>query len=290
MVNSILTIESRRNSILISIGNMAKYCQTSVQTLRLYDNKGLIKPAYVDPQTHYRYYQPEQIFQFNLIKYLQSTNLSLQEINKVLNDESINLTNFWQEQERKIQRQIEEQQQKLIIAQFQQKQLKNLTNMREHLGKPPYVKTIHKLIVRVPVTNRLGPTDIPDEAVTDLDHQLLSHHQIPNLEYGFSFAVNKNYDLASIQYQTIFKELVFPSSKKAQTSPSGFNIIDVSGRYLCINFKWSLSKYLECLKQLLAVKKDYSGMIFEESFPLSYYQNEFARGSQAITELRIKTD
>ena len=201
MVNSILTIESRRNSILISIGNMAKYCQTSVQTLRLYDNKGLIKPAYVDPQTHYRYYQPEQIFQFNLIKYLQSTNLSLQEINKVLNDESINLTNFWQEQELKIQRQIEEQQRKLIIAQFQQKQLKNLTNMREHLGKPPYVKTIHKLIARVPVTNRLGPTDIPDEAVTDLDHQLLSHHQIPNLEYGFSFAVNKNYDLASIQYQ-----------------------------------------------------------------------------------------
>ncbi|WP_283583595.1 MerR family transcriptional regulator [Limosilactobacillus difficilis] len=125
---------------MISIGQMAKYCQTSIQTLRLYDQKGLLTPALVDPQTHYRYYQPEQIFQFNLIKYLQSTSSSLQEIATVMNDNSINLSDFWQEQEQKIQHQIEEQQRKLVIAKFQQQQLNNLASMQAHLGKQPYVK------------------------------------------------------------------------------------------------------------------------------------------------------
>lgn len=49
---------------MLSIGQMAKVCQTSVQTLRLYDKQGLIRAAYIDPQSHYRYYNNDQIFQF----------------------------------------------------------------------------------------------------------------------------------------------------------------------------------------------------------------------------------
>lgn len=275
---------------MISIGQMAKYCQTSIQTLRLYDKKGLLTPAAVDPQTHYRYYQPEQIFQFNLIKYLQSTNSSLQEIKAIMTDNSVNLTDFWQEQERKIQHQIEEQQRKLVIARFQQRQLSNLAVMQAHLEKPPYIKEIHKVIGCVPVTGPLGPTAVPDQAVAALDHQLLGHRQIPNLEYGFSFRANKHADLAAIQYQTIFKELIFPPASPSAEYSEEFKTLDLSGRYLCINFKWSTANYLTYLKQLLAVKPDYSGLVFEESFPLSYYQNEFARGKQAITELRIRLD
>lgn len=275
---------------MISIGQMANYCQTSIQTLRLYDKKGLLIPAYIDPQTHYRYYQPEQIFQFNLIKYLQSTNSSLQEIKAVMSDDSVNLADFWQKQEQAIQRQIEEHQRKLVIARFQQQQLGNLAVMRAHLGKPSYVKKLRKVIGLVPVTGRLGPTDIPDRAVATLDHQLLEHHQIPNLEYGFSFRATAGHDLAAIQYQTIFKELIFPPAKPSSEQSGNFQTVDLSGRYLCINFKWSTTKYLAYLKQLLAVKPAYSGPVFEESFPLSYYQNEFARGQQAITELRIKLD
>lgn len=275
---------------MISIGQMANYCQTSIQTLRLYDKNGLLIPAYVNPRTKYRYYQPEQIFQFNLIKYLQSTNLSLQEINSVMTDESVNLTDFWQEQEDKIQRQIEEQQRKLVIARFQQQQLKNLAVMRKHLGKPPYVKQMHRLIGLVPVTQPLGPTDVPDQAVTVLDHQLLRHHQIPNLEYGFTFLVNRSLKLETIQYQQIFKELIFPPVNGWPKSSEDFQTIDLTGRYLCINFSWSTAKYLDYLKKLLAIKRQSSSLVFEESFPLSYYQNEFARGKQAITELRIKLD
>ncbi|WP_283583596.1 hypothetical protein [Limosilactobacillus difficilis] len=146
------------------------------------------------------------------------------------------------------------------------------------------------MIGLVPVTRQLGPTDVPDQAVATLDHQLLMHHQIPNLEYGFSFRSSQSDDLATIQYQTIFKELISPPADPSSAESKKFKMVDLAGRYLCINFKWSTAKYLAYLRQLLTVRSDYSGPIFEESFPLSYYQNEFARGQQAITELRIKLD
>lgn len=40
----------------ISIGEMAKMNQTTVTTLRLYDSMGLLKPCYIDKNSHYRYY------------------------------------------------------------------------------------------------------------------------------------------------------------------------------------------------------------------------------------------
>ena len=45
---------------LIPIGKMAKANNISIATLRLYDEMGLIKPSFIDPQTNYRYYDVNQ--------------------------------------------------------------------------------------------------------------------------------------------------------------------------------------------------------------------------------------
>lgn len=45
---------------LISIGKMAKMNRISIPTLRLYDERGLLKPRYIDPETGYRYYDINQ--------------------------------------------------------------------------------------------------------------------------------------------------------------------------------------------------------------------------------------
>lgn len=269
---------------MISIGKMAQYCHTSVQTLRLYANASLLVPAYVDPQSHYRYYQPEQIFQFNLIKYLQTTNLSLKEIKRVLSDDSINLQNFWSQQEENINEQIKEEYRKLALAQFQQRQLANLSVMKAHLNQGPYIKTIHKTIAMIPVSSPFGPNDVPDQSVAQLDQCLLDSGQIPNLEYGFTFKFAKNKEIKDIHYQAIFKELIFDDETK-----NSFQKVDVSGDYLCTNFMWSTHNYLSYLQQLFSAAGHPSqAVVYEESFPLSYVHNGFAKGKEALTELRIK--
>jgi DNA-binding transcriptional MerR regulator len=77
------------NSTLLSIGEMAEHCHVSIPTLRLYDHKGLLKPAYTNTKTGYRYYDIKQSGRLDLIRTLQSLGMSLEEIRSVLDQHSI---------------------------------------------------------------------------------------------------------------------------------------------------------------------------------------------------------
>ena len=55
----------------ISIGQMAKMNHTTVATLRHYDEKDLLKPIYVDPESNYRYYSVKQMYRLDMIQYMK---------------------------------------------------------------------------------------------------------------------------------------------------------------------------------------------------------------------------
>ena len=46
---------------LLSIGELAKIRNVNVQSLRYYEKLGILIPAYVNPESGYRYYSLEQI-------------------------------------------------------------------------------------------------------------------------------------------------------------------------------------------------------------------------------------
>ncbi|MGN0997527.1 MAG: helix-turn-helix domain-containing protein [Candidatus Ventricola sp.] len=76
---------------LISIGKMAELGGVTVPTLRLYDQLGLLKPSYVDPQSGYRYYSIHQNARLDMIAYMKELGMSLAEIADVLRREDITL-------------------------------------------------------------------------------------------------------------------------------------------------------------------------------------------------------
>lgn len=55
-----------RNSLL-SIGEAAKLKNISIKALRYYEKLGIFNPAYIDPQSGYRYYSPAQLFDLDVI-------------------------------------------------------------------------------------------------------------------------------------------------------------------------------------------------------------------------------
>lgn len=67
------------NMTLLSIGKMASLNRLSVSTLRLYDEKGLLKPKYIDPKTGYRYYSIDQNARLDVIIYMKELGMSLDE-------------------------------------------------------------------------------------------------------------------------------------------------------------------------------------------------------------------
>jgi PPM family protein phosphatase len=45
---------------LVTIGQFSKISLLSIKALRLYDELELLQPAFIDPRTGYRYYDPAQ--------------------------------------------------------------------------------------------------------------------------------------------------------------------------------------------------------------------------------------
>ena len=73
----------------IPIGKMAEINHTTVATLRLYDQKGLLCPRYTDPKTGYRYYSMDQSYRFDMICYMKDLGMSLGEIEYIFRKEDI---------------------------------------------------------------------------------------------------------------------------------------------------------------------------------------------------------
>ncbi|MCL2387660.1 MAG: MerR family DNA-binding transcriptional regulator [Defluviitaleaceae bacterium] len=70
------------NKNLISIGGMAKICEVSIKALRYYESIGILKPAYINPETNYRYYTIDQTHFAGLINFCINLDIPLKEMSK----------------------------------------------------------------------------------------------------------------------------------------------------------------------------------------------------------------
>lgn len=68
----------------LTIGQMAAINHLTPQTLRFYEQEGLLSPAVINPDTGYRYYHISQNARLNMIQYLKSLGVSLRQIKEHL--------------------------------------------------------------------------------------------------------------------------------------------------------------------------------------------------------------
>ena len=74
-------VESAR---MFSIGEFSRVSGLTVKTLRFYHEQGVLNPAFVDPQSGYRYYDPAQLETARAIVQLRELEFSLDEIKELL--------------------------------------------------------------------------------------------------------------------------------------------------------------------------------------------------------------
>jgi DNA-binding transcriptional MerR regulator len=65
---------------LFYIREIAATCGVSINALRFYETKGLVNPAYTDPESGYRYYSRENLLRLRAVLGLKDAGLSLPEI------------------------------------------------------------------------------------------------------------------------------------------------------------------------------------------------------------------
>lgn len=83
----------------LTIGELSRASGLSLKALRLYDARGLLRPAHVDALTGYRRYTAEQVEQARLIALLRRVDMPLSEIGSLLADapreRAARLTSWW---------------------------------------------------------------------------------------------------------------------------------------------------------------------------------------------------
>ena len=75
----------------LSIGKVSKLKDVSIKSLRYYDKIGILKPAFVNTETNYRYYTEEQLYLLDAITLCVKLGIPLKDLNKYVEHDSINL-------------------------------------------------------------------------------------------------------------------------------------------------------------------------------------------------------
>jgi DNA-binding transcriptional MerR regulator len=72
---------------LLSIGEISKYTGAGIKALRYYERINILKPAYVDPDSGYRYYSFNQTYLVSLIMFCIELDIPLKELTEFIGEQ-----------------------------------------------------------------------------------------------------------------------------------------------------------------------------------------------------------
>ena len=74
----------------LSIGKVSKLRNVSIKSLRYYDEIGILKPAYINEQTNYRYYTNNQLYVLDAITFCLELGIPLRDFSKYVEKDTLN--------------------------------------------------------------------------------------------------------------------------------------------------------------------------------------------------------
>jgi DNA-binding transcriptional MerR regulator len=140
---------------MFKIGEFSKISQVSIRSLRHYDEIGLLRPAYTDAFTGYRFYTADQLPRLNRIIALKELGLSLEEVGHVLNDNvsAREIRGMLRLKEAELRQRVREEQMRLVRVESRLRQI-------EEEGSMPRFEIILKKVLpkRVLSSRQVAPT------------------------------------------------------------------------------------------------------------------------------------
>ncbi len=117
-------------SVQLKIGEFSQLSQVTVKALHHYDQLGLLKPAYIDEFTNYRYYTVEQLPRIHRIMALKELGLTLEQIGLMLNEDvpTEQIRGMLRLKHVQARQQMREAQQQLAMIEFRLRMIEAETN------------------------------------------------------------------------------------------------------------------------------------------------------------------
>ncbi len=231
----------------LTIGEVAKVANISIQTLRYYDQIDLFKPAYTDPQTSYRFYKDSQLYHLDLIKSLKHLGTSLEEIKRVQQQSPQHLLRFLEKQELLIEERVKK------LKEVHQTLLKTKRQMHEQLAiltfNEVYFKEEEEERILMVETDNLTPEYIPNSYYTSLKTTVENEGSVIPNRYGCIFPFKQYTDILDIRYDYVFTPLM--TDRYIQLLSENMDVqTKKAGTYVCIAFIFETNTYFERYEQL----------------------------------------
>lgn len=254
---------------LLSIGRMAEMNHVTIAALRLYDEEGLLKPAYTDPSTGYRYYDIHQNARLDMIAYMKELGMSLQEIKKVLQSGDPALI------ESILANKNEQIHEEIRQLHLQQAAVENAIKALERTRKSPVTDTIfleyndRRFLWSIPCTTNFYAGDLSDFETCLLDLRMaLLNNGFPNIHtYSVATTIKKE-NFAKQQY--VPDKLLIFGDNALNKVRKDLTVLD-AGMYACIytdNYDNELScahrLFTFCNENKYAIAGDYICEILSE--------------------------
>lgn len=177
-----------RKQGLLSIGEVSKLTETSLRSLRYYEKLGLLTPAYVDPDSGYRYYSVEQATHIGIIRFCIELDIPLKEFGKFVDaDDTIDYRAFLAQGKEIAQKKLTILKQGLALIDEIERRI-DLT-ARYEMGQFYAQEYPEKIFYTVPCGDSLAGVDVSKvaTAVSEMayaayGHEHADHSTMP--EYG----------------------------------------------------------------------------------------------------------
>ncbi len=215
----------------LTVSKMAALNKISEQTLRYYDKIGLLSPAHKDKHTGYRYYDVKQSAMLDLIQYMKSLGMTLDDIKTDLNTSTPNdLIPILLQKQTQIAQKINE-------LQHQQRAIeRTVESLRRFENSPPdgtiileYIPTRYMYYIRSAQNIYDHGIDVYETMLRELKHNIINDH-VPQIYFCNAGSILRKELLMG---RTFFSNEVFVFVDEDYVSDS-LSIAVPAGSYLCI--------------------------------------------------------
>lgn len=214
-----------------SIGETAKINSISIQALRLYDKMGLLKPAFVDPQTNYRYYTIDQFMYIDLIKYSKQIRAPLKELRNVLDSKDVaNLLTFIKNQQKIVDEEIVRLKNISMAIGHIEDKIKYGTKYRE-INKIYFRQIKKRLIVQVSLNKKDEESDFQIK-LRSMDKIIEDNEIMFEGESGYFIYFDLFLNEGNMCYKSIYSTLCVEN-----TDNKKLDIKEIpGGNFICISY------------------------------------------------------
>jgi MerR family transcriptional regulator, activator of bmr gene len=271
---------------LYTIGEVSKLANVSIKALRYYDKINLFKPAYVDPNTNYRYYNDSQLHHLDLIKSLKYIGTPIEDMKKAQELKTNEFFTFLTEQEDHVNQKL------LYLLEIKQtiEDAKKRINRQKKYPSFGEVFLLEENEIRIVQTTAEGvdPINILTATYSKLKIIIESTDGFMSHDYGSTFLYQPYTHINEITYRHIFAPIL--TNKQILSLTPDMKVTTIpQGKYVCIAYIYSQEDFIQSLQKLINYIDSHQltviSDVYEFVIPIHYSPNQ---QEEYMGELKIQ--